>query len=127
MKTALLCVALLGLLLFGLGLAISLVRQRTGAISGYKDDPADLLYKLVRAHGNTAEYAPMVALLILYVGARDPSAWKSWAMIGTTICRFMLVAGLLMWPSMDRANPLRFVGALGTYIGGAALSVALLF
>jgi hypothetical protein len=30
------------------------------------------------------------------------------------------------WPSLDRANPARFVGALGTYVLGLALSIALL-
>jgi len=41
---ALACVAVLGLLLFGLGLSISAMRFRTGTNSGCEQDPANLLY-----------------------------------------------------------------------------------
>ncbi|MGF6367525.1 putative membrane protein YecN with MAPEG domain [Paraburkholderia sp. RAU6.4a] len=50
------CVAVLGLLLFGLGLSVSMTRVRERTNAGCADDPANLLHKLVRAHGNTAEW-----------------------------------------------------------------------
>src|SRR5437660_852315 len=68
---AVLCMGLLGLLVFGLGLAVSLVRGSTGANFAYTVDPTDRLYKLVRAPGKAAEYAPMAALLTWYL-------WVSW-------------------------------------------------
>lgn len=49
-STALSCMAVLGLLVFGLGLSISVVRFRCGTNSGSEENPADSLYKLVRAH-----------------------------------------------------------------------------
>ena len=64
---ALLCVAVLGLLLFGLGLCVSVTRFRKRIGSACELDPADPLHKLIRAHANTAEYVPFLALLILYL------------------------------------------------------------
>ncbi len=56
MVPALVCVALLGILLFGLGFAVSLTRRRRGTASGSSGDPTDTLHKLIRAHGNTSEF-----------------------------------------------------------------------
>jgi len=125
-NTALVCTAALGLLLFTLGLAISTLRFRGGTLSGYAASPGDLLAKLVRAHGNTAEYAPFLAALFLYLGSHHPPQWQVWCMVGATVCRVLLAIGLLAWPTMAKPNPARFVGAIGTYIFGAALCVALL-
>lgn len=58
------CAASLGALLFGLGLAVSLARTKASRFAGYPPESSAFLHKLVRAHGNTAEYAPFVALLI---------------------------------------------------------------
>jgi uncharacterized membrane protein YecN with MAPEG domain len=122
---ALACVLVLGLLLFGLGLSISVTRFREGINSGCQPDPANRLNKLVRAHANTAEYAPFLALLFLYLGARSPSTATVSLMVAATVCRCLLVVGLIAWPTMARFNPLRFVGALGTYLTGVALCVSL--
>ena len=51
---------LLALLLFGLGLRVSLLSGSTKTVHGYTPDPRDPLYKMVRAHGNATEYAPNV-------------------------------------------------------------------
>ncbi len=123
---ALVCTSVLGLLLFGLGLAVSMARFRSGRFDGCDPQSDSLLAKLVRAHGNTAEYAPFLALLFLYSGSRNPAAWQVWVMIAATVCRVAIVVGLLAWPTMSRPNLLRFVGGLGTYLLGAALCVALL-
>ncbi len=80
MTTALVCIALLGLLVFGLGFAVSLARGRTNTVAGTSGDPSDSLHKLVRAHGNTAEYAAMLAILIFLVGSRSPGTWALWCM-----------------------------------------------
>ncbi len=60
MKVAIICTALLGLLLFVLGLVVSSTRGSTGKAGAYPQDPADPLFKRIRAHANTAEYAPML-------------------------------------------------------------------
>ncbi|MGF6776350.1 MAPEG family protein [Paraburkholderia sp. GAS334] len=123
---ALACTVILGLLLFVLGLTITVVRSRVGQLSGHAPEPDRLLTKLVRAHGNTAEYAPFFALLFLYLGAQNPPHWQLWCMAGATACRLLLVVSLLAWPTMSKPNPARAIGALGTYGFGVALCVALL-
>jgi uncharacterized membrane protein YecN with MAPEG domain len=120
------CVVVLGLVLFGLGLSISVTRFRENTGSGCEADPANLLHKLVRAHANTAEYAPFLALLFLYLGARSPSAATVSLIVAATVCRCLLVVGLIAWPTMAKPNPFRFAGALGTYATGIALCAMLL-
>ncbi len=124
MNTAMLCTALLGLLVFGLGFGVSMTRGATNTTSGYNQDPTDRLYKMVRAHGNTTEYAPMLAILMLLIGARNPSTWMLWTMWLVTISRYLFVAGIITSPTLAKPHPLRFIGALGTYLGGTALCVA---
>lgn len=122
---ALTCMGALGLLLFGLGFAVSMARQRSGVLNGAQG--ADqLLTKLVRAHGNAAEYVPFLAVLFLYLGAHDPSTWVVGCMVGATVCRLVHALSLTAWPSMTAPNPARAVGAVGTYLFGIALCVALL-
>lgn len=125
-RIALACVAVLGLLLFGLGLTISLLRFREGTLSGCAPDPASLLHKFVRAHANTAEYVPFLAVLFLYLGAHSPSPATLALIVAATLCRCLLVVGLIAFPSMAKPNPARFLGALGTYAAGIALSLVLL-
>jgi uncharacterized membrane protein YecN with MAPEG domain len=124
MNVAIICTALLGLLLFVLGLMVSVTRGKTNTSIGYKQDPADPLYKLVRAHGNTAEYAPMLAVLFLFLAAHDPAGWVRNTIWATTACRFIYVIGMIGFPTLAKPNPMRFVGALGTYVGGIALCMA---
>ncbi len=126
MVTSLVCVALLGILLFGLGFAVSLTRGRTSTASGSSGDPTDRLHKLVRAHGNTGEYVGMLAVLILILGAREPSTWGVASMIGATVSRYLLAAGIILSPTLEKPHPLRFLGALGTYGFGLGLCASLL-
>jgi uncharacterized membrane protein YecN with MAPEG domain len=123
MNVAIVCTALLGLLVFGLGLAVSLTRGATKTNFGFTPDPTDRLYKRVRAHGNAAEYAPMLAILILLIGARNPAPWIVWTFVAATLFRYLHAAGMLVCPSLDQPHPLRFVGALGTYVSGLVLAV----
>jgi uncharacterized protein len=124
MTTAIVCTVLLGLLVFGLGLGVSLTRGQTGTNFGYNPDPADRMYKMVRAHGNATEYAPMIAVLMLLIGARAPATWVLWVMGSVTACRYLHAAGMILSPTLARPHPLRFIGALGTYLGGLALCIA---
>ena len=124
MTTAIVCVSLLGLLIFGLGFAVSGTRGSTNKTIGFDPDPRDRLHKFVRAHANTAEYAPMLAVLMLLVGARDPATWALGTMWAATASRYSLAVGLILSPTLEKPHPLRFVGAIGTYLAGAALCVA---
>jgi uncharacterized protein len=125
--TALVCSFVLGLLVFGLGFAISGLRFLEKRLHGHSSDPNNLLHKFVRAHGNATEYAPFLAVLFLYLGAHSPSSTVLWLIIGATACRVVHAIGLLAWPSISQPNPFRFVGALGTYACGLALSASLVW
>jgi hypothetical protein len=124
--TAIICTVLLGVLVFGLGLAVSLTRGRTKTLFAYKAAPTDPLHKLVRAHGDATGYAPMLAVLALLVGSGEPATWALWAMGIGTASRYVHALGTLTCRSLDTINPLRFAGALGTYLCGLALCVAAL-
>ncbi|PKO88551.1 MAG: hypothetical protein CVU18_06995 [Betaproteobacteria bacterium HGW-Betaproteobacteria-12] len=122
---ALYCTAILGGLLFLLGLAVSIQRFRSKVGSGPAPEKHALLNRLIRAHANTAEFAPFLAVLFLFFGWQGPSALALGLIVGATVCRCLLVIGLLAWPSLSRPNPARFVGALGTYLSGAALCLVM--
>lgn len=126
MSVAIVCTALLGLLVFGLGLMVSAARGSTNQVIGHPPDPADRLHKLVRAHGNATEYAPMMGVLFIIVGSREPAAWVVWTVVAATVCRYLHAAGMIAYETLAKPNPLRFVGALGTYVTGLALVVAAL-
>lgn len=126
MTTSIVCIGLLGLLLFGLGLGVSAQRGRSSTNFGYKDDPADPLYRWVRAHGNTAEFAPMLAVLFFVVGWRGSSPWINGVIAFATLCRYLIAVGIVA-RTLERPNPLRFIGALGTYVSGLILSLYVLF
>ena len=126
MTAATICIGLLGLLLFGLGIAVSLTRGSAQRVIGHSDDPTDRLHKLCRAHGNAAEYVPMLALLIYVLGARGPAPWMVWTFVAATAFRYLHAAGMIVPATLAAPNPMRFVGALGTYVAGFALVIALL-
>jgi uncharacterized protein len=125
-EITIICSALLGLLLFGLGIAVSMCRAKTDAGFGFPDDPTHFLTKMVRAHSNTAEFAPFLAVLFLYFGAHNPSTVIISLIIGATVCRFLIVFGLLTGATLSKPNVPRFIGALGTYLFGSALCLCLL-
>ena len=125
MSIPLICISLLAVLAIGLGFAVSLGRSKTETLFGSAIDPEDSLYKLVRAHGNTVEYVPIIALLIYILSQFPLSTWVLWCMILVTFFRYLLVAGIVFPKTLARPNPMRLVGALGTYLTGIGLCVAL--
>jgi uncharacterized membrane protein YecN with MAPEG domain len=126
MTVAVFCAGLLGLLVFGLGLGVSAMRGSTRTNFAYTVDPTDRLYKMVRAHGNAAEYAPMLAVLMLYLGAHQPGRLLMWTFVLATASRYLHAMGMILAKSLDRTDPLRVVGALGTYVTGLVLVAAML-
>ena len=67
----------------------------------------------------------MLALLIFLVGSRSPATWALWCMGISTASRYLIATGIILSTSLETAHPLRFVGALGTYLSGFALCAAL--
>jgi uncharacterized membrane protein YecN with MAPEG domain len=82
--------------------------------------------KAVRAHGNAAEYVPIFVALFLYFLLAGAGGWIEWVAIIVTACRVLHALGMLMTQSFNRPpHPLRAIGALGTYVGGLMLGIAL--
>ena len=121
------CIGLLGLLVFGLGLMVSLRCVSTQTNFGYTPDPTDSLYKMVRAHGNAAEYAAMLAVLMLLLAGRAPGPFITATCVVATAARYLHAAGMILSPTLDRPYPLRFAGALLTYVTGLVLAAAVVF
>ena len=126
MTVAVFCAGLLGLLVFGLGFGVSAMRGSSKTNFAYTVDPTDRLYKMVRAHGNATEYAPMLAVMMLYLGSHQPGRLVMWTFVAATACRYLHAMGMILAKSLDGLDPLRFVGALGTYVTGLVLVVAML-
>ncbi len=126
----LICSALLGLSIFGLGFYVSMVRARTKDIHSAGDDPAGPVMKAVRAHANATEYVGVILALFILVGltysGRDLGLWMSSLIIGLTLARFLHAFGMITCKSLAQPNPFRFVGALFTYLLGTALTLTLL-
>jgi len=126
MNIALMCIAILGALSIGLGIMVSLQRIKEKKGTGCPDDPKSQLHKVIRAHANTVEFAPALMVLIYILSQSQMAAWVLWSVILVTVCRIILVAGLILPRTMARPNPLRQIGAGGTYVFGLALCVAVL-
>jgi uncharacterized membrane protein YecN with MAPEG domain len=126
MNTAIVCTALLGFLLFGLGLNVSLQRRQNRRGAGHELSPVDPLHRAVRAHANTAEYAPFFAVLFLWYATRPAPVWIIATIVLATVARFALAGALLFGPTLNRPNPGRLFGALFTYLCGLALAAGLL-
>lgn len=127
MNLALTCIGLLGLLVVGLGFGVSMVRTSTKRNIGYDNDPTDQLYKWVRAHANACEFAPMLAILILALAYTDHTDWGGILFPAAVVVRYLHAAGMILSPTLDKAQPLRFIGATGTYLVGIALSLVAIF
>ena len=123
MHTATVCAGILGLLVFGLGMGVSLTRGATNTVIGYNPDPTDRLYKMVRAHGNATEYNPMLAVLMIYLATRGPASWVLWVFAVAAASRVLHAAGMILSPSLAKPQPLRAIGAVGTYVTGLILSI----
>jgi uncharacterized membrane protein YecN with MAPEG domain len=124
MGLAITCIGLLGLLVIGLGLGVSLQRGRTNRAIGYSDDPSDPLHKWVRAHANACEYAPILAILIYALASTGYTGWNGWLFEAAVLVRYLHAAGMILSPTLEKGHPLRFAGALGTYAVGFVLVAA---
>ena len=124
--TAVIGVAVLGAMLFLLGVNVSRMRGVTAKVGGSQapTDPASPLLIAQRAHGNASEYVPYLAVLFLVVGFGSP-AWVAVPLIaGATLARLLHAYGMLTSPSLAQHGPVGMAGAMGTYLFGVALAVA---
>ena len=126
LATAIICTAILAAMLFLLGVNVSRMRGVTAKAgdSQFPGDPASRLLIAIRAHGNAAEYIPVLIVLFLLVGARSPAALAIPLIIGATAARMVHAYGLLTAPSLAVTTKARLAGAAGTYLLGVGLAVA---
>ncbi len=123
MTLSLVCIAVLAVLVFGLGANVTRLRALRGKHDGnqFPADPSDPLLKAIRAHGNAIEYIPTMMVLFLLVDARAPD-WTLAFVVGATAARIVHAAGMLTARTLGKPTPLRNAGALGTYLFGLALA-----
>jgi uncharacterized protein len=126
MTIAIICSAVLAAMLFLLGGNVTRLRVVTGKAHGSQlpDDPASKLLIAIRAHGNAAEYVPVLIALFLIAGARSP-AWVAIPLILTaTAARLLHAFGMLTSRSLAAPTLAREVGAAATYLLGVGLALA---
>lgn len=126
MSIPLMCITMLGFLGIGLGFAVSTIRGKTDVVYGSSINPEDTLFKAIRAHGNTMEYVPLLALLIYILSQFQLPTWVIWFIVLVTISRYLFAAGMVFHKTLAERNIMRLVGAMGTYVFGIGLCVALL-
>ncbi|NEA35819.1 MAPEG family protein [Streptomyces sp. SID13031] len=119
------CIALMGILLFLLGANVTRHRAIRGKNGGNQasTDPADKLLIAVRAHGNAAEYVPTLIVLLLVCSALSDSWWVEALAVVAFAVRATHAVGMLTAKTLAAHGPLRDIGALGTYLVGIALGV----
>jgi uncharacterized protein len=129
LTTAIICTAILAAMVFLLGFNVSRMRGVTDKEGGsqFPSDPASRLLIAMRAHGNAAEYIPVLIVLFLLVGDRSPAAVAIPLIIGATVARVLHAFGVLTAPSMAVQTKARVAGAAGTYFLGFGLAIAAAF
>ena len=118
------CLALLGLLIFVLGANVTRHRAIRGSTGNQQPtDPADRMFIAQRAHGNAAEYVPTLAVLILVCGTLSDGWWVDVLAVAAVVARYLHAYGLLSAQTLAAHGPVRDAGAIGTYLTGIALAV----
>jgi uncharacterized membrane protein YecN with MAPEG domain len=119
------CIALMGVLLFLLGANVTRHRAMTGKAGGNQmpTDPTAPLLIAVRAHGNAAEYIPTMIVLLLVCSALSNSWWVDVLAVAALVVRTVHAAGMLTSKTLAAHGPLRDIGAMGTYLIGITLGI----
>jgi len=126
MSIFLLCAAILILLYAALSTNVSRMRLRKRKFPHVTEAE---LTKAVRAHGNASEYVPLFVAVFIYLHSYQAGPFLAVVAVAATLSRFLHAAGMFRIASVAERHPLRFYGALGTYIclfvfGGALLARA---
>jgi hypothetical protein len=125
MNTYYLCIGLLFLLLISLGMLVTVGRGKFNVLTGHSLEPEDTLNKWVRAHANTTEYVPALMVVIYILSLAPQAVWVDWFVMLVTLSRYLIALGIILPKTMSKPNPLRFAGALGTYVFGLGLCIAI--
>ena len=118
------CLALLGLLVFVLGANVTRHRAIRGATGNQQPtDPADRMFIAIRAHGNATEYVPTLAVLILVCATLSDGWWVDALAVAAVVARYLHAYGMLSATTLASHGPVKDAGAMGTYLTGIALAV----
>lgn len=122
------CIAVMGVLVFGLGANVTRHRAIRGASGGPQmpTDPADRLLIAQRAHGNAAEYVPTLIGLLIVCSTLTSGWWLDVLAIAAATSRVVHAFGMLSAKTLAAHGPLRDSGAVFTYLAGLALGVTAL-
>ena len=118
------CIALMGILLFLLGANVTRHRAMRGSTGNQAPtDPADRLLIAIRAHGNAAEYIPTMIVLLLVCSVLSDSVWVDVLAVAAVASRTTHAVGMLTAKTLAAHGPLRDIGAMGTYLVGVTLGI----
>ena len=118
------CIALMGILLFTLGANVTRHRAIRGATGDQMPtDPADRMFIAQRAHGNASEYIPTLIGLLIVCSTLTDGWWLDALAITATSARLAHAIGLLTSSTLAEHGPVRDAGAMLTYLAGVALGV----
>ena len=123
--TVIICIALMGALIFVLGANVTrhrAIRGKTGEPQ-MPADPADRLLIAHRAHGNAAEYVPTLIGLLIVCSTLTEGTWLNILAIVAAAARFTHAYGMLTAKTLAAHGPVRDSGAMFTYLSGLALAV----
>jgi uncharacterized membrane protein YecN with MAPEG domain len=119
------CIALLGILLFALGANVTRHRAIRGKSGGNQQPtaPDDVMLVAIRAHGNATEYVPTLIALLLVCSTLTEGWWLDALAIAATVARFAHAFGMLGSRSLAVRSAPKEAGAVLTYLTGIALGV----
>ncbi len=126
--TVVICIALMGILVFALGANVTrhrAIRGKSGEPQ-MSTDPADRLLIAQRAHGNATEYVPTLIGLLIVCSTLTDGWWLDALAIAATAARYTHAYGMLRATTLAAHGPVRDSGAMFTYLSGAALGVTAL-
>jgi uncharacterized membrane protein YecN with MAPEG domain len=123
MNILVLCSGLLALLYAVLSVNVSLTRQRKQKDSSITEAQ---LTKAIRAHGNASEYIPLFIASFLFLGISGSSPALAVVAVLATVSRLAHAAGMFRIANVSERHPLRYYGAIGTYVCLFAVAVAVL-
>lgn len=123
--TVIICIALMGALIFVLGANVTRHRAMRGKSGGPQasTDPTDRLLIAQRAHGNAAEYVPTLIGLLVVCSTLTDGWWLNTLAVVATLARYVHATGMLTSKSLAEHGPVRDSGAMFTYLSGLALAV----
>jgi uncharacterized membrane protein YecN with MAPEG domain len=126
--TVIVCIALMGILVFVLGANVTRHRAMRGKNGGpqMSTDPTDRLFIAIRAHGNATEYVPTLVVLLLVCSTLTDGWWLDGLAVVATAARYVHAYGMLSAQTLADHGPTRDAGAMFTYLSGIALGITAL-